>query len=394
MTDTLSALVARLSDTLDVASSTLVERRLLYEIVVLGLITREHVLFIGPPGTGKSAAVKSAAEQFQGRYFEYLIGRFTEPNELFGALDLAALKEGQVKPVTKNMLPEANIAFLDEIFLGSTAILNTLLGVLNERQYRRGAFEQEVPLWSCVAASNALPDDPTLQAFADRFLLTSFVEPVGDENLAALLAAGWAQAKTEFQTASEDAGVVLSAQDLDMLTQATAQVDLSDVQPHYAHILRKLRVAGLTLSDRRLVKGQKLIAAASVLAGRNKASIADLWPIVYMVQDKGLQAEVKDLLAAELSKGENALLSESVSYSSYGPQAQANELVQYGQKLLEEKPTLPSDPSFEVWQVKLEALLIRIDATFANDTLPENLDLLKSGLVAAVVHTTPEPAAS
>jgi MoxR-like ATPase len=394
MTDTLPTLVNRLSQTLDAVSGKLVERRLLFEIVVLGLITREHVLFIGPPGTGKSAAVKSAAEQFQGRYFEYLIGRFTEPSELFGALDLAALKSGEVKPVTQKMLPEANIAFLDEVFLGSTAILNTLLGVLNERRYRRGTFEQDVPLWSCVAASNSLPEDPMLQAFADRFLLTTFIDPVSDENLTALLTAGWTAAQSELGQDTQITDTPLSAQDLEALTLATGKVDLSDVLEPYAHILRKLRVAGLTLSDRRLVKGQKLIAAAALLAGRDKASVADLWPIIYMVQDKGLQAEVKDLLAAELAKGDNALLSESVNYSSYGPQALAGELVQYGKKLLNEKPAMPSDPAFEVWQVKLEALLIRIDAGFAQDDLPENLALLKSGLVASVSHAAPAPEAS
>ncbi len=394
MTDTVATLVIRLSQTLDAASEKLVERRLLFELVVLGLITREHVLFIGPPGTGKSAAVKSAAEQFQGRYFEYLIGRFTEPSELFGALDLAALKAGEVRPVTQNMLPEANIAFLDEIFLGSTAILNTLLGVLNERRYRRGTFEKDVPLWSCVAASNALPEDPMLQAFADRFLLTSFIEPVSDQNLTALLSAGWTQAQGELGERPEDVTPPLSAADLDVLTQATGQVDLSDVLEAYAHILRKLRVGGLMLSDRRLVKGQKLIAAAALLAGRDKASVADLWPVIYMVQDQGLQTEVKDLLATELGKGENALLTESVSYSSFGPQALSSELVQYGQKLLQEKPALPSDPAFEIWQVKLEALLIRIDAGFPEGEVPENLAVLKSGLVASVSRDTPKPAAA
>ncbi len=394
MDEKISTLVARLSQTIDQASSQLVERRLLFELVVLALITKEHVLFIGPPGTGKSAAVKSAAEQFQGRYFEYLIGRFTEPSELFGALDLAALKEGELRPVTQNMLPEANIAFLDEIFLGSTAILNTLLGVLNERRYRRGAFEKDVPLWSCVAASNALPEDPMLQAFADRFLLTSFIEPVSEENLTSLLAAGWAQARSELGTSNASQHAALSAQDLAMLTEATGHIDLSDVQEPYAHILRKLRVGGLVLSDRRLVKGQKLIAAAALLAGRDKASVADLWPVVYMVQDASLQAEVKELLAAELAKAENALLTQSVTYSSYGPQALAAELVDYGQTLLTQKPALTSDPAFEIWQVKLESLLIRIDAGFPEGDMPETLSLLKTGLVAAISHDAPAPAQS
>jgi MoxR-like ATPase len=377
---------------IDSASEQLVERRLLFELVVLGLITREHVLFVGPPGTGKSAAVKSAAQQFSGKYFEYLIGRFTEPGELFGALDLAALKDGEVRPVVKNMLPEANIAFLDEIFLGSTAILNTLLGVLNERIYRRGSFTCEVPLWSCVAASNTLPDDPMLQAFADRFLLTSFVAPVSEEGLSALLSAGWQRARSELQATSATPDAKLSAADLHVLTQAVPDVDLSEIVEPYAHIVRKMRVGGLSLSDRRLVKGQKLIAAAALLAGRTQATVADLWPVIYMVQDPALQTEVKDLLAAELAKGENTLLRESVKQSSFGPQALAADLVTYGQDLLTQKPALVTDPGFEIWQVKLESLLTRIDAGFGVDDMPPTLAVLRTGLVAAVSSDASPPA--
>lgn len=391
----LPQILDRVSQVIDTASEQLVERRLLFELVVLGIITKEHVLFVGPPGTGKSAAVKAAAQQFSGQYFEYLIGRFTEPSELFGALDLAALKDGKVRPVVENMLPEANIAFLDEIFLGSTAILNTLLGVLNERLYRRGTFECQVPLWSCVAASNALPDDPMLQAFADRFLLTSFVEPVSEESLNALLQAGWRQAKSELQSTADVAPAKLSADDLQMLTKAVSEVDLTQTLEPYAHIVRKLRVGGLAMSDRRLVKGQKLIAAAALLGGRTQATIADLWPVIYMVQDPALQTEVKDLLAAELSKGENTLLRESVKQSSFGPQALAADLVIYGQELLSQKPALVSDPGFEVWQVKLESLLTRIDGGFATDDMPPTLSVLRAGLVAAVSSdATPRPQAA
>ncbi|PJI85299.1 MoxR-like ATPase [Yoonia maricola] len=391
----LPQILERVSQVIDTASGQLVERRLLFELVVLGIVTKEHVLFVGPPGTGKSAAVKAAAQQFSGKYFEYLIGRFTEPSELFGALDLAALKDGKVRPVVQNMLPEANIAFLDEIFLGSTAILNTLLGVLNERIYRRGTFECDVPLWSCVAASNALPDDPMLQAFADRFLLTSFVAPVSEESLTALLSAGWQQAKSELQSASDTAPAKLSAADLQMLTKAVSDVDLTQTLEPYVHIVRKLRVGGLAMSDRRLVKGQKLIAAAALLGGRTQATLADMWPIIYMVQDPALQAEVKDLLAAELSKGENTLLRESVKQSSFGPQALAVDLVNYGQELLSQKPALASDPGFEVWQVKLESLLTRIDGGFSVDDMPPTLSVLRTGLVAAVSSDdTPRPEVS
>jgi len=382
--DDVLAIRQRIADTIDMASGQMVDRRLLFELLVLALVSKEHVLFIGPPGTGKSAAVKAAAQQFSGEYFEYLIGRFTEPSEIFGPLDLNALKAGEVRPVTRNMLPEANIAFLDEIFLGSTAILNTLLGVLNERRYRRGMFQCDVPLWTCVGASNALPDDPMLQAFADRFLLTSFVDPVREENLVSLLSLGWQQAKAELAEGSSAQTTRLTADDLAALSRASASVDLEAVREPYAHIVRKLRIGGLALSDRRLVKGQKLIAVVALLAGRAVATVADLWPIIYLVQDRDLQTEVKDLLATELAEAENQLLSESVRQSSYGPEAQAAELVTYGQTLLTERPAMTTDPAFEIWQVKLESLLTRIDAGFAEETRPQTLSVLRSGLLASV----------
>ena len=89
-------------------------------------MAREHLLLIGAPGTAKSAIARRMAQVFDGRYFEYLMGRFTEPNEIFGPVDLRRLREGEVHTETCGMLPEAEFAFLDEIFLGSTAILNTL----------------------------------------------------------------------------------------------------------------------------------------------------------------------------------------------------------------------------------------------------------------------------
>src|SRR5262245_44439467 len=169
----------------------LVEREALLETILLAAVAGEHVLVIGPPGTAKSEAVRRVARAAGGRYFEYLLGRFTEPSEIFGPIDLRRLREGVVHTETAGMLPEAEFAFLDEVFRGSTAILNTLLGILNERVFRRGHTTQACPLRVCVGASNDLPDDPSLQAFADRFLLRVFVEPIPDPRLEELLDGGW-----------------------------------------------------------------------------------------------------------------------------------------------------------------------------------------------------------
>ena len=134
----------------------LVERETLVELVVLCAVAGEHLLVIGPPGTGKSEAVRRIARRLGGNYFEYLIGRFTEPSEIFGPIDLRKLREGVVETQITGMLPEADVAFLDEVFLGSTAILNTLLALLNERTYRRGLTPITCPLRVCAAASNHL----------------------------------------------------------------------------------------------------------------------------------------------------------------------------------------------------------------------------------------------
>ncbi len=383
----LEDLLARLKSSIEDASTRLVDRRSLVELVFLGLIAREHLLFIGPPGTAKSAAVRLAADEVGGRYFEYLIGRFTEPAEIFGSLDLEALRQGRIRPDVTGMLPEAELAFLDEIFLGSTAILNTLLGLLNERRFRRGHYEAAVPLRSCVAASNQLPEDPMLQAFADRFLVTLFVEPVGDHALEELLASGWDFGRREF--APEAAAPALSMADLDRLHDELGQVDMTASRAAYAHIVRKLRSRKVALSDRRVVKGQKLIAAAALLAGRRAAEPADLWPIVYLVQDKGLQQEVRDLLASDLQEAANAVLPQAVRDASFGPTARAGELQAYGETLLAQMPDREPEAAFESWLVKAEALLTQIDAGFAPDKLPEGLARLRAEIAARCTELPP-----
>src|SRR5213596_301748 len=115
----------RLRTAVAAASRGLIDRESLVELVALSAVAKEHLLVIGPTGTAKSIAVRRIAQAAGGRYFEYLLGRFTEPNEIFGPVDLRKLREGVVETETTGMLPEAELAFLDEIFLGSTAILNT-----------------------------------------------------------------------------------------------------------------------------------------------------------------------------------------------------------------------------------------------------------------------------
>ena len=353
------------------ASDGLVERGALVELVALAAVAREHVLVVGPPGTAKSEAVRRIARALGGTYFEYLLGRFTEPSEIFGPVDLRRLREGVIETETSGMLPEAEIAFLDEVFLGSTAILNTLLGLLNERTFRRGHTRMTVPLRVCVGASNAVPDDPALAAFADRFLLRVQVESVPDTLLEDLLVGGRKAAV---------GGAVASMGAVDALAKIADECDMSVARPLIASAVRKLRSAGIALSDRRVVKLQRLVAAAAAMAGREPGA-GDLWPIVYAVPEAAGQDLAREVLKEMLARSDSPLLGEAAEAASQGPLARGRRLATAGEALLA-APGMGEDR--EGWTLRIEGVLREIDASFPSNAFPATLGDLRGRLAAAV----------
>lgn len=354
------------------ATRGLIERDHLAELLILAVVAQEHLLVIGPPGTGKSAVVRRVAQSLGGNYFEYLLGRFTEPAEIFGPVNLNKLREGTVEVDTAGMLPEAEIAFLDEVFLGSTAILNTLLGVLNERQFRRGHTKIHCPLRLCVGAANALPEDEGLAAFADRFLLHVFVEPVPDARLEDLLAGGW-------ELAQQKPTLCLSLSALDSLQQAVSEVDMSAVRADLAQAVRQLRRANIHLSDRRIVKAQRLIAAACVLAERKVAGRADLWPLLYVIPTLQGQQSAREVLQDMLASARHPLLHALVEESAQQPKARVARLQMQAEELLQ-------DEEQDNFAARAEALLREMDANFKADELPPPLSALRTRLLAALLQ--------
>src|SRR4051812_17882015 len=208
---------------IDVLKRRFVGRDEVVDLIALALVAGEHLFLHGPPGTAKSALIRQFAGAVRGRYFEYLLTRFSEPSEVFGPIDLARLREGTVATVTTGMLPEAEFVFLDELFNANSAILNNLLSVLNERVYRRGAEVHRLPLLSLFAASNHLPEDEALRALFDRFLLRCHVDDLRRAAMPRLLAAGWELERAEPVESS------VSAADLRGLSRQVYQVDLAPV---------------------------------------------------------------------------------------------------------------------------------------------------------------------
>ncbi|MET9403684.1 AAA family ATPase [Kitasatospora sp. NPDC002965] len=352
----------------------MIDRETVAEVVALCAVAGEHLLVVGPPGTAKSEAVRRVAAQLGGRYFEYLLGRFTEPNELFGPVDLRSLREGRVEFETAGMLPEADIAFLDEVFLGSTAVLNTLLGLLNDRVFRRGGTVLASPLRVCVGAANHLPDDPALAAFADRFLARVFVEPVADARLEELLEAGRRPAAAPVRPTD-----LLAA--LDRLAAAARTCDLDDVTPLLGAALRRLRAAGVPIGDRRAVRSQRLVAAAAVLDGRTAASARDLWVLPLIAPTADTQALARDTLGDLIEKAANQSLVHAAEELSRSSAARAERLTRTGAELLAAHRELPGGRDA---RLRLEAALREIDAGFAPADLPAGLAGIRAELVAAV----------
>jgi MoxR-like ATPase len=352
-----------MQELIDRCSQGLTERRPLVEAIALAAVAGEHVLVVGPPGTAKSEAARRVARSLGGRYFEYLLGKFSEPSEIFGPIDLRQLKEGVLETVTDGMLPEAEIAFLDEVFAGSSAILNTLLGLLNERVFRRGSKLVRCPLRVCIGASNALPEEDGLAAFADRFLIRCFVEPVSDPLLETMLEGG----RRPFEPAH------VPLQQLDELSQAASRVQLDEIRPALGMVLRRLRQEGIGLSDRRAVRVQNLIAAAAALAGRQQATAADLWTTVLAVPTAAAQERARACLEEALSETDSPSLWSLAEQAASASRVRARRLEAEGLRLLE----LPDSGER---RLRIEGLLREMDASLLPSHRGPGLEELRQKL--------------
>lgn len=257
------------------------------DLLGISLIARENAFLLGPPGTAKSAIIRLLSACIEnGKNFEYLLTRFTEPNEIFGPFDIRKLKDGELVTNTEGMMPEASMVFLDEIFNANSAILNSLLMALNERIFRRGKETRKLPALMFVGASNILPEDDALNALLDRFLIRVKCDYVDTDLLDQVLLAGW---KLENSTDTQKPSI--TPQEIIELQQLSRQVDLSPIRKQYVDLVHNLRNTGIKVSDRRAVKIQNLLAASAIMCNRQAAILSDLWVLKY-IWDNEEQVEI------------------------------------------------------------------------------------------------------
>jgi MoxR-like ATPase len=249
-------------------------------MLLVTLVAGEHMLIVGPPGTAKSALVRHLARLVDARYFEYLLTRFSEPNEIFGPVDIKAFREGTFVRRVEAMLPDAEIVFLDEIFKSNSAILNALLSILNERRFFTGSATIRVPLCSLFGATNEVPNDDALGAIFDRFIVRTLSENLDSFHFHGLLERG-----IRAEAAEIGAGALEDVRPLVTLAEVRR---LQARLPHfmrfseeflarYKGLVFQLRSEGVSISDRRVVKLLKLFAASALIDGRPTAHDGDLF---------------------------------------------------------------------------------------------------------------------
>jgi len=260
----------KLAEIRHVLNSQFYEREQEIEGILVALLSRQHMLMIGPTGTAKSALSVELAKIVTGtEYFQWLLTRFSTPEEVFGPLSLKDLEQGVYKRNTTAKMPEANLVFLDEIFKANSAILNSLLTLINERLFYNSGAPTEVPLMSVIGASNEYPEeDEQLEALFDRFLLRFEVKQIEeDENFMLMMK----------DTEKNMLMPSISMTELLHLQLLTDQVEIPDVIYESLNKIRHgLKDEGIRPSDRRFKQSLRLLQAKALVNQRQIVKVEDL----------------------------------------------------------------------------------------------------------------------
>lgn len=306
---TLKSVRQRIKKLLDFLNTGLYEKEEAIRLALLSAVAGESIFFLGPPGTAKSMISSRIHHAFKGtKYFEYLMNEFSTPDEIFGSVKLKGLDEGIYEKNTTGYLPEAHIAFLDEIWKSGPAILNTLLTIINEKKFRNGTDVKKVPLQILLAASNELPKEKAgLEALYDRFIIRTMVNPVSLENEKSFFDLCENSGKEliitesmkpnlltieEVQTWSEKIdGIILTDKIKDVVTEIRRELEVKNQEKE------REEKEKFYVSDRRWKKIIHLLKTSAFLCDRTEVDLMDMQLITYCIWNTPKQRdEVKSIV--------------------------------------------------------------------------------------------------
>lgn len=286
----------------------LVEREEAMNIAFLSAIAGESIFMLGPPGVAKSLIARRLKFAFKdSQSFEYLMNRFSTPDEIFGPISIKKLKdEDKYERITSKYLPGSNVVFLDEIWKAGPSIQNALLTILNEKVYRNGEQEVRVRLRGIVSASNELPArGQGLEALWDRFLFRVYVTGVRDRTSFAKMITDTSDPYTD--NVPEE--LKISEEELEKWSEAMDSVEVpSEVLSLIDYIRmaiedqnKKTPKTTLYVSDRRWKKIIRVLRASAFLNGRTKVDLMDCFLIAHCIWESQDQIDlVKEIISTTI----------------------------------------------------------------------------------------------
>lgn len=273
------------------------ERDEVVKLAYLALMSNESIFLLGPPGVGKSLIARRMKHSLEdSSHFEYLMNRFSTPEEIFGPISIKELENDKYVRKVDGYLPTCKIGFLDEIWKASPAIQNTLLTIINEKVFRNGNEDIKVPLKLLISASNEMPQEEGLEALYDRFLFRYMVRPTVDENNFENLIT--AKGMNEFD---ENKFEKITIKEIEEVKKASQNINVSRTILSFIKQLRnelskRSDNKDFYVSDRRWKKIISILRTNAYLSARSEVSMIDAplikHCIIYSPKDSNKVVEI------------------------------------------------------------------------------------------------------
>ena len=259
-----------------------VERDDAIKILMLSLVSQTNTLLLGPPGTGKSLLVQELCSRIKnGKYFQWMLNKTSDPSEILGSFSIKQMENDKFKRITTDKLPEAHIAFLDEVYKCNAPVLNTLLTIMNEHIFYNDGNAVDIPLISLIGASNEPPEDDSLNALHDRFIFRMNVQYVKDAANKKKMHNNYIKRR---QGAKKLAKTTITIAELEALQEQAKNINVSSATVNsFIRLISELNRNKIKPSDRRQNECFKIMQASAALRGSIEVGPDDFNSLVYVL---------------------------------------------------------------------------------------------------------------
>ena len=263
-----------------------VERDELIKLMELAIVTGTNLLMLGPPGTAKSAITYEMCGRIENaNYFQWMLNKTSDPSEILGPFSVKEMENDKFMRITTGKLPEAHIAFMDEVFKSNAPTLNALLTIMNEHIFYNDGKPVEVPLISMFGASNEPPEDESLDAMYDRFIFRMNVQYIHDAANKKRMHSNYVDNRAGLLNLVNKTTITLA--EVQALQAAAKAVKVpKDIINKFIRLISDLDRQAVHISDRRQNECFKVMQGSAVLAGRNSVTLDDFKSLVYVLWEK------------------------------------------------------------------------------------------------------------